>query len=81
MHFRQGGVHSFWQQDAGTETRFGLIAIYGEVFPDLRAKIFQRVLGAVECYICIRYQPFSISVAEYFIKRSHHYKVWVAGRG
>lgn len=62
-------MHLFWQQDAGAETGFGLIAIYGEVFFDLRAKILQRVLCAVECYICVRYQPFSVSVAKYFIKR------------
>ena len=62
-------MHLFWQQDAGAETGFGLIAIYGEVFSDLRAKILQRVLCSVECYICVRYQPFSVSVAKYFIKR------------
>ena len=62
-------MHLFWQQDAGTETGFRLIAIYGEAFSNLRAKILQRVLCAVECYICVRYQPFSVSVAKYFIKR------------
>lgn len=62
-------MHSFWQQDAGAETWLWLIAIYGKIFPDLRAKVFQRVLCAVECNICVRYQPFSVSVAKYFIKR------------
>ena len=62
-------MHLFWQQDAGAETGLWLIAIYGEIFADLRAKVFQRVLCAVECNICVRYQPFSVSVAKYFIKR------------
>ena len=61
--------HGIEYQHKGTESRFRLIAVDGEILVNFRAVIRERAFRTVQGYISVRNQPLSVSVLEHFVKR------------
>lgn len=58
----------FFEEGAGAVSFTGLITVDGQILVDFRGIIAEDTGSAVEGYVCIGYEPFSVTVAEYAVE-------------